>query len=273
MKVSPAFQFYWSDFINGTSAMTPEEVGGYIRLLCYQWDNGYIPDDDKAISAITRCQSEAIASIRVKFGLCPDGFLRNGRLESVRHAQMQFRAKQAENGKKGGKRTQNKPKPIPKTKPPLLPDEPQRGGQNQALCTPTSSSKEEEGSRRESAELIYKKYPRKVGKPEAIKALVSALATTPAETITRSLDDWIAKWTADGTEPNFIPYPATWIRRKPWDDEKPLPLFAETLSAPPSPENDPPIVPLIQIPASLRARINGEAPPEQETEYFEPTRD
>ena len=101
MTPTPAFQFYWSEFIHGTAAMTPEEVGGYIRLLCHQWDSGSVPNDDKAIGAITRWTLDAIASIRHKFGISEDGTLKNARLERVRADQVEYRLKQSENAKKG----------------------------------------------------------------------------------------------------------------------------------------------------------------------------
>lgn len=36
-KKAPAFQLYVRDFLTDCQAMTPEEVGVYIRLLCYAW--------------------------------------------------------------------------------------------------------------------------------------------------------------------------------------------------------------------------------------------
>lgn len=36
MKKSPAFNFYSSDFLTSTTFWTNEQVGAYIRLLCYQ---------------------------------------------------------------------------------------------------------------------------------------------------------------------------------------------------------------------------------------------
>jgi uncharacterized protein YdaU (DUF1376 family) len=36
MNKPPAFQFYADDFLGGTIDLTTEEVGAYIRLLCFQ---------------------------------------------------------------------------------------------------------------------------------------------------------------------------------------------------------------------------------------------
>lgn len=93
---APAFQFYPADFMMGTLAMPPDQVGGYIRLLCYQWEHGPIQDDSALLCRITGCTTDAVASIRHKFGICQDGSLANERLEKVRAAQLEYRKKQAE---------------------------------------------------------------------------------------------------------------------------------------------------------------------------------
>jgi uncharacterized protein YdaU (DUF1376 family) len=110
-----AFHFYPADFIMGTSMMTAEETGGYIRLLCHQWDNGYIVNKDIILKQLTGVYNdEAIKSIKNKFIENNDGNLINKRLESVRESYLKHQKKQSENGKKGGRpknpnKTQIKP--------------------------------------------------------------------------------------------------------------------------------------------------------------------
>lgn len=99
---APAFQFYPADFIMGTNEMTSEEVGGYIRLLCHQWTNGGVPENRKKIETISRIFGESLDTVLEKFELCEGGKYKNSRLEAVRLEQEIYRAKQAENGKKGG---------------------------------------------------------------------------------------------------------------------------------------------------------------------------
>ena len=43
---SPAILFYTSDFLIGTTFMTNEEVGKYIKLLCMQHQQGHILEED-----------------------------------------------------------------------------------------------------------------------------------------------------------------------------------------------------------------------------------
>lgn len=100
MAKAPAFQFYASDFMVGTMDMTAEETGGYIRLLCYQWDKGSIPNDHSRLLTLTGCTSNALASILVKFKIGSDGLLRNVRLEEVRVKQNEFSKSRADNANK-----------------------------------------------------------------------------------------------------------------------------------------------------------------------------
>lgn len=63
-------------------------------------------------------------------------------------------------------------------------------------------------------------YPKKVKKLDAEKAYRAALkrGVTPKELLDglqRQKDAWKAK----GTEPQYIPYPATWLRAGSWEDE------------------------------------------------------
>lgn len=69
------FRLHTSAFIAGTVSMTAQEVGAYIRLLCYQWEHGKVPEG--ALERIAGCPvSEAVRS---KF---PAGM--NARLEIER---------------------------------------------------------------------------------------------------------------------------------------------------------------------------------------------
>ena len=68
---------------------------------------------------------------------------------------------------------------------------------------------------------IYRLYPRKIGKPAALRAIGRALKTTDADSITDGLARWIAYWTASQTVECWIPHPATWINQRRWEDAPP----------------------------------------------------
>jgi uncharacterized protein YdaU (DUF1376 family) len=104
-RKAPAFQFYADDFLAGTSDMSAEEVGGYIRLLCHQWTKGGIPNDQERAARMAGLMgSPSIGYVLAKFSPCDDGMLRNARLENVRDQQTAFKAKQSVSGKAGAEK-------------------------------------------------------------------------------------------------------------------------------------------------------------------------
>jgi len=90
------FKFYPSDFLVGTSFMTNEEVGIYIRMLIYQWDKGSIPANN--LEKLFNCTPSDI--ILSKFKII-DGFLINDRLEVERVAADKKLKNLKASGKKG----------------------------------------------------------------------------------------------------------------------------------------------------------------------------
>ena len=101
----PAFPFYAQDFLVGTLHMTCEETGAYIKLLAYQWVNLGIPKQRVGIILGTGWENIWL-SIRDKF-VEKNGTYYNERLEFEREKRAQFKQKQSENGKKGGRPKKN----------------------------------------------------------------------------------------------------------------------------------------------------------------------
>jgi hypothetical protein len=81
--------------------MTHEERGLYISLLCVQWSQGSVSEDD--IKRITGSGFKgSIEHVKTKFEEV-NGQFKNPRLEIERQKQADFRSKQALNGRKGGR--------------------------------------------------------------------------------------------------------------------------------------------------------------------------
>lgn len=106
MSKAPAFQFYAADFLIDTAEMTGQEVGIYIRLLCYQWVNESLPSDPKRLSSIAIDLLDVWQDISYKFVEGDDGRLRNPRLEETRRVQQEHSEKRRIAGSKGGKAKQ-----------------------------------------------------------------------------------------------------------------------------------------------------------------------
>jgi len=84
----PSFDFFPDDFIAGTYHLPAEAVGIYVRLLCYQWNNGSIPSDENELARVAGVDADAMRThmrtVMLKF--IPDecGGLKNSRLERER---------------------------------------------------------------------------------------------------------------------------------------------------------------------------------------------
>ena len=108
-RKAPAFQFYADDFLAGTSDMSAEEVGGYIRLLCHQWTKGGIPNDPDRVARIAGLMgSPCVGYVMAKFRLSDGHTLKNERLEKVREEQNAFKARQSAAGANGAAKRWNK---------------------------------------------------------------------------------------------------------------------------------------------------------------------
>lgn len=108
--LSPAFSFYPKDFVSSpkVAAMTTQEVGAYVLLLCAAWvgdPQGHLPDDDELLRRIARMTADEWRASKALLMSCfePDGHgrLYNKRLLRERMRQETHSAAQRENGKRG----------------------------------------------------------------------------------------------------------------------------------------------------------------------------
>lgn len=112
----PAFQFYVDDFISDSAvdAMTNEELGMYVRLLCKAWKEdpaGTIPKDERILANWAKATATA-------WKKCREGVLRAFCLEDSRWHQkrmklewkkmLERREERKQSGSKGGSKTQAK---------------------------------------------------------------------------------------------------------------------------------------------------------------------
>lgn len=111
MRTSQSFPFYASDFIMGTMLMTGEEVGAYIRMLCWQWEQGFVPSDPAKLARISGVNPKKLAAVLEKFDEDSDGNLKNFRMEEVRNERETYIELQRSKGLKGGRPKGKRPKP------------------------------------------------------------------------------------------------------------------------------------------------------------------
>jgi len=124
----PSFQFYPKDFLSDTDtmAMPNEAIGIYFKLLCYDWVNDGIHNNDKKIMRIVNFEwhdfngnerdiedyNIILSHIHSKFIAHPskEGFLTNPRLQKEREKQKDFIQKKINAGKEGASKRWDKPK-------------------------------------------------------------------------------------------------------------------------------------------------------------------
>jgi len=219
MNKPPAFQFYADDFLGGVTAMSNEEVGLYIRLLCMQWGRGHVTEDD--INRLGRAIAEpSLAYVKSKFKVGDDGLLRNERMESERKKQQEFRESRAKAGKEGAdKRWHSHSTAIA---------QPMANDSSPSPSPFPSSNKDKDASM--EFDLFWKEYPNKVAKPKALASFLKARESFSLETIMAGLARWKASdtWVKNGGE--FIANPTTFLNQERFNDN---PRPAANQSPPP----------------------------------------
>lgn len=81
----------------------------------------------------------------------------------------------------------------------------------------TLEEKRIEEKRTEDAESVYELYPKKVGKPAAIKAIIKAIKDGADPETLRDKAKQYAE-TVKGDNPDFIPHPSTWFNQARYND-------------------------------------------------------
>lgn len=95
------FKFYVNDFLVGTSFMTAAEIGLYIRMLCYQWDKEFIPNDPPQLAIMFG--GDITPAILEKFEKSEYGLF-NARLANERCKAQAKVTKMRLNGSKGAEK-------------------------------------------------------------------------------------------------------------------------------------------------------------------------
>jgi len=102
---SQSFQFCPVDYLSdpNVEAMTLEQQGAYMRLICYAWGAeivGHLPNDDEILAQLSRLGEEKWAQSKSKilraFDLSVDGFIIHRQLIAEHERQKSFSEMQAE---------------------------------------------------------------------------------------------------------------------------------------------------------------------------------
>jgi len=214
-----AWYLFTEDFVAGTQHLTNEQVGIYIRLLCWNWNKRCIgiPKDEMTYHRIASCitDNEKISCTKILnefFHLVDEVFQNERQLQEYLFITRRIEASK-QNGRLGGR--PKKPRPEPSQNPPTP--------------TPTSTSKPKTNKKDISPfdgmtlpyafVKFWSKVSNKIGKGTAEKnyaKLESEWAFKP-----EVLADMYNKYYNSLEDKKFAKHPAFWLSDKRYLDEAP----------------------------------------------------
>lgn len=106
----PAFQFYATDFLSDgpVIAMSLEERGAYITMLCVAWTEQGLPNDHKRLAKLLRVSTRKFADIWESMEVCwqvdDSGRLVSPKMEGIRTEMRERSNTASEAGKRGAKK-------------------------------------------------------------------------------------------------------------------------------------------------------------------------
>jgi len=208
-----AWYLFTEDFVAGTQHLTNEEVGIYIRLLCFNWNKrcSGIPNDSETQYRIANCFTDNEKKscdnvLKEFFVLVNDNHQNERQLQEYLYISRRMEASK-ENGKLGGR--PKKPSTEPKgnlDKTPLTP-------------TPTTTPKTTPVSYAPLFLKFWDKIANKVSKGTAEKnymKLEDEWIEKPEE-----LAEMYNKYYKSVEDKKFAKQPAYWLSAKKYEDEKP----------------------------------------------------
>lgn len=226
-------KLFIGDYMKKTAALSVAEHGAYsLMLMHYYATECPLPEGRdlyRLLRAETKTEREAVDSVARRFWTLTEDGLTQGRADEEIAKYHQKGDANRENGKLGGR--PRKPKNNPDGFFSVSESEPKKNLiHNHNHITPHSPPLRGAGSVAEfppGFDEFWAAYPRHVAKQDAVKAFAKLRADdallrrilTALETAKQSRD-----WLKDGGA--FVPYPATWLNGRRWEDEGPAALPA-----------------------------------------------
>ena len=221
---APFMQLYVADYLGDTRHLTTEQHGAYLLLLMTMWrSDGELPNDDRKLARIAGCTGSRWTKIKddvLAFFDVEGAALTNKRLKLELEKASEKSIKRAEAGTRGGEAKARKTKGSAVANASPLPchsSEPD-------IRTVANATVSNERLRLAKGFLAFwAAYPRRKAKDAAAKAFERAWKriddADPLAVILAGIERALPGW----DDPNFIPYPASWLNAGSWEDEEPSP--------------------------------------------------
>lgn len=169
MNQSPAFQFYPKDFLmdDKVAVMNLEQIGTYVLLLCYCWNNNGLPNDEEELKEMCK-NPKNWSRIWAKVSKCfyeNKGKLHNKRLSIEKKKQENWKKMKTDAGKKGAEirwgksKGNNKIDSTPNAEP-LASDSPPSSSSIPSSSSSSSKKEEKKDMSEKSFEILWKDWPK-----------------------------------------------------------------------------------------------------------------
>jgi uncharacterized protein YdaU (DUF1376 family) len=211
--LGPFMPLYVDDFIGGTMSFASDELGAYLMLLIYQWNNETIENDNEAIERISKTKMERLKRVLKKFELTDKGLI-NKRCAEIRLERERYIDGKSAAGRIGADRRWHSDSNAI-AQPLGVPCNPSPSPSPLPLAHP---KKQHSSSSDDGFDRWWIAYPRKIGKAAAHRAWRKAKGKPPVDKIIESVNQQkkTEQWQKDNGQ--FIPHPATWLNQGRWDD-------------------------------------------------------
>ena len=191
------YQHHIGDFLRDTSSLSQANAFSYLKLLWMYYDTeAPLPDDPEYLSFKIGASTDDVKQILKGFFTLENGFWFQKRCDAeiAKFRLKSDRAKTANQIRWSSKMdTGSEPNKI-------------------ATNKPITNNKEYI----DRFDTFWKHYPRKVSKPNALKAW---LKVKPDDELTKTIISAISRQNLSAKEEQFIPHPASWLNGKRWEDE------------------------------------------------------
>ena len=191
------YQHHIGDFLRDTSSLSQANAFSYLKLLWMYYDTeAPLPDDPEYLAFKIGASIDDVRQILKGFFTLEDGvwFQKRCDAEIAKFRLKSDRAKTANQI-----RWQSKMDTV---------SEPNKIATNK----PITNNKEYI----DRFDTFWKQYPRKVAKPNALKAW---LKVKPDDDLTKKIVSAISSQNLSAREEKFIPHPASWLNGRRWEDE------------------------------------------------------
>jgi uncharacterized protein YdaU (DUF1376 family) len=191
------YQHHIGDFLRDTSSLSQANAFSYLKLLWMYYDTeAPLPDDPEYLSFKIGASVDDVRQILKGFFTLKDGVWIQKRCDAE-IAKFRLKSDRA--------RTANQIRWSSKMD---TVSEPNKIATNK----PITNNKEYI----DRFDTFWKQYPRKVAKPNALKAW---LKLKPDDDLTRKIISAISAQNLAAKEEKFIPHPASWLNAQRWEDE------------------------------------------------------